>query len=53
LTLGEIEKDSAKSPLSLRILEGLIATTALVHDFILVTRNVTDVETRRVSILNA
>lgn len=34
------------------ILDGLIATTVLVHDLILVTRNVNDVERSGVSILN-
>ena len=34
------------------IIDGLIATTALVHDLTLVTRNVNDVESSGVSILN-
>jgi hypothetical protein len=34
------------------IIDGLIATTALVHDLILVTRNVNDVERSGASILN-
>lgn len=46
---GELEKQGKPMP----IVDGLIATTALVHDLILVTRNVRDVESSGVSILNA
>jgi len=45
---GELEKQGKPMP----IVDGLIATTALVHDLILVTRNVSDVERSGVSILN-
>lgn len=45
---GELEKQGKPMP----IIDGLIATTALVHDLILVTRNVNDVERSGVSILN-
>jgi predicted nucleic acid-binding protein len=45
---GELEKQGKPMP----IIDGLIATTALVHNLILVTRNVNDVERSGVSILN-
>ena len=45
---GELEKQGK----AMAIVDGLIATTALTHDFILVTRNVRDVERSGVSILN-
>jgi len=45
---GELEKQGKPMP----IIDGLIATTALVHDLTLVTRNVNDVESSGVSILN-
>ena len=45
---GELEKQGKPMP----IIDGLIASTALVHDLILVTRNVNDVEGSCVSILN-
>ena len=45
---GELEKQGK----AMAIVDGLIATTALSHDFIFVTRNVNDVERSGVSILN-
>jgi predicted nucleic acid-binding protein len=45
---GELEKQGKPMP----IIDGLIATTALVHGFILVTRNVDDVERSGVTLLN-
>lgn len=45
---GALEKQGKPMP----IIDGLIASTALVHDLILVTRNVNDVERSGVSILN-
>ena len=45
---GEQEKQGKPMP----IIDGLIATTALVHDLTLVTRNVSDVESSGVFILN-
>ncbi len=45
---GELEKQGKPMP----IVDGLIATTALVHGLILVTRNVSDVERSGVSIIN-
>ncbi|MFI3197158.1 MAG: type II toxin-antitoxin system VapC family toxin [Methylococcaceae bacterium] len=45
---GELEKQGKPMP----IIDGLIATTALVHNLILVTRNVNDVKRSGVSILN-
>ncbi len=46
---GELEKQGKPMP----IIDGLIATTALVHDMILVTRNVDDVARSGVKIHNA
>ena len=46
---GELEKQGKPMP----IIDGLIATTALVHDMILVTRNVDDVVRSGVKIHNA
>ncbi|NOQ37142.1 MAG: PIN domain-containing protein [Methylococcaceae bacterium] len=45
---GELEKQGK----AMAIVDGLIATTALTHNFTLVTRNVKDVERSGVSILN-
>ena len=46
---GELEEQGKPMP----IIDGLIATTALVHDMILVTRNVDDVVRSGVKIHNA
>lgn len=45
---GQLERQGKKMP----VIDGLIATTALTHDLVLVTRNIADVQRSGVSIFN-